>query len=95
MRFFGSIQKKYVFGLAVFISAMFILTIFGERGLMHIYQLRGERARIQAANTRLGEENQKLTEQVNRMRNNQSEIEKIARENLGLVKKGEIVYQFE
>lgn len=95
MRFFGSIQKKYVFGLAVFISAMFILTIFGERGLMHIYQLREERARIQAANTRLREENQKLTEQVNRMRNNQSEIEKIARENLGLVKKGEIVYQFE
>jgi cell division protein FtsB len=95
MRFFGSIQKKYVFGLAVFISAMFILTIFDERGLMHIYQLREERARIQAANTRLREENQKLTEQVNRMRNNQSEIEKIARENLGLVKKGEIVYQFE
>lgn len=95
MRFFGSIQKKYVFGLAVFISAMFFLTIFGERGLMHIYQLREERARIQAANTHLRGENQKLIEQVNRMRNSQSEIEKIARENLGLVKKGEIVYQFE
>jgi len=95
MRFFGTIQKKYLLLLAIFIAGMFLLTIFGERGLMHIYQLKVEQTRIQAANARLREENRKLSEQVNRMRNNQKEVEKIAREELGLVKKGEIIYQFE
>jgi cell division protein FtsB len=29
------------------------------------------------------------------LRNNKEEVEKVAREELGLVRKGEIVYQFE
>jgi len=41
------------------------------------------------------DENQKLTQQVQRLRYHKEEVEKIAREELGLVKKGEIIYQFE
>jgi cell division protein FtsB len=43
----------------------------------------------------LREENQKLAEQIERMKHNKEEVERIAREELGLVKKGELVYKFE
>lgn len=95
MRFFGSIQKKYLLFLAVFISGMLLFAIFGSRGLIQIYKLKDERNRIQMSNARLQEENRRLAEQIGRLRNNKEEVEKVAREELGLVKKGEIVYQFE
>ena len=95
MRFFGSIQKKYLLFLSVFISGVLIFAIFGSRGLIQIYKLKEEGTRVQISNARLQEENKKLAEQIKRLRNNKEEVEKIAREELGLVKKGEIVYQFE
>jgi len=95
VRFFGAIQKKYILFLVFFVIAMAFFTIFGGRGLMQIYQLKEEREKIRMANSRLREENRKLAEQADRMRNSREEIEKIAREELGLVKKGEIVYKFE
>ena len=95
MRFFGSIQKKYFIFLAVFITGMFLFAIFGSRGLVQVYKLKGEGNRIQMSNARLQEDNRKLGEQIRRLRNNKEEVEKVAREELGLVKKGEIVYQFE
>jgi len=95
VRFFGSIPKKYFIFLAVFISGMFLFAIFGSRGLVQIYKSEEERKRIQMSNARLQEDNQKLADQIRRLRNNREEVEKVAREELGLVKKGEIVYQFE
>ena len=74
---------------------MLLFAIFGSRGLIQIYKLKDERNRIQMSNARLEEENRKLAEQIGRLRNNKEEVEKVAREELGLVKKGEIVYQFE
>lgn len=63
---------------------------------MQIYHLREEREKIRMANARLPEENQKLAEQVARMKpNKKEEVERIAREELALVKKGELVYKFE
>ncbi len=95
MRFFGAIQKKYIFFLSLFVSGMLLLAVFGSRGLVQIYRLEEERNRIQMSNARLQEENRKIAEQVQRLRHNKEEVEKVAREELGLVKKGEIVYQFE
>jgi len=69
--------------------------ILGGRSLMQIYHLKGEREKIRIANARLREENQKLAEQIERMKHNKEEVERIAREELGLVKKGELVYKFE
>ena len=62
---------------------------------MQIYQLREERDRIQMSNARLEDENKKLAGQIRRLRNDKDEIERIAREEMMLVGKGEIVYQFE
>ncbi len=74
---------------------MLVFAIFGSRGLIQFYKLKEERNRIQMSNARLQEENRRLAVQIGRLRNNKEEVEKVAREELGLVKKGEIVYQFE
>jgi cell division protein FtsB len=75
---------------------MLVFTIFGGRGLMQIYHLKEEREKIKIATGRLSEENRKLAQQIERMKKNKKEeVERIAREELGLVKKGEIVYKFD
>ncbi len=96
MRFFGSIQKKYLYCLAGLVLAMFLLAVFGARGLWQIHNLQDERQKIRTSNAALAAENRRLADQVARMRHyKKEEVERIAREDLGLVKKGEIVYQFE
>ncbi|MDO8957921.1 MAG: septum formation initiator family protein [Deltaproteobacteria bacterium] len=96
MSFFGSIRKQYFLYLTIFISTMLVFTIFGGRGLMQIYHLKEEREKIKIATGRLSEENRKLAQQIERMKKNKKEeVERIAREELGLVKKGEIIYKFE
>jgi cell division protein FtsB len=94
MRFFGSIQKKYFLSLAIFVSGMLLFALFGSRGLIQVYKLKDDQNRIQLSNTQLRGENRRLTEQIGRLQHNKEEVEKVAREELGLVKKGEIVYQF-
>ena len=96
MRLFRPFRKKYLFYSLAFIAMLLFFGLFGGRSLMQIYHLKEEREKIRIANARLREENQKLAEQIRRMKNNKKEeIERIAREELGLVKKGELVYKFE
>jgi cell division protein FtsB len=95
VRFFGPLEKKYLAFLALLIFGVLLFAIFGSRGLMQIYQMREERDRIQMSNARLEDENKKLAEQIRRLRTDKDEIERIAREEMMLVGKGEIVYQFE
>ena len=95
MGFLRSFRKKYLFYLVGIIAPLLFFIIFGGRSLVQIYHLKEEREKIRIANARLREENQKFAEQIQRMKQSQKEVEKIAREELGLVKKGEVIYQFE
>jgi cell division protein FtsB len=96
MRFLRPFRKKYLFYLMGIIAALLFFILFGGRSLMQICHLKEDREKIRIANARLREENQKLAEQIQRMKHDKKEeVEKIAREELGLVKKGEVVYQFE
>jgi cell division protein FtsB len=91
----GFFRKKYLLYLASFVAVLSFFTIFGGGGLMQIYHLRQEREKIELNNARLRAENQKLASQIERMKHSKEEVEKVAREELGLVKKGEVIYQFE
>ena len=95
VQFSGFIRKKYLLWVGLSVAGMILFAVFGGRGIMQIYQLKEERNRIQESNARLQEDNRKLAEKISRLRNSKEEVEKVAREELGLVKKGEIVYQFD
>ncbi len=71
------------------------LTFFGEKGILHLLRLQKEVTRIKEKNLKLEEENQKLKEEVKRLRSDKRYIEEVARKELGMVKEGEIIYQFD
>ncbi len=96
MRLLGFFRKKYLIYGVIFGSALLVFMIFAGRGLMQINQLKEEREKAKVTAGRLQEENKKISQQIEKMKKNTpEEVERIAREELGLVKKGEIIYKFE
>jgi cell division protein FtsB len=82
----------YLFGtLTVLLS---LVTIVGERGALHLWRLRGEKNRLDAQNYRLQKENDILRERISRIRNDKHYLEKLAREELNMVRPGEVIYRF-
>jgi len=72
-----------------------LLTLFGEKGILHLLRLRKEMSRIQEDNRKIEAENRKLREEVKRLQNEKRYIEEIARKELGMVKEGEVIYWFD
>ena len=79
-------------GLIVLLS---LVTIVGERGALHLWRLRGEKSRLDEQNYRMQKENESLRRRVHGIRNDDDYLEKVAREELNLVRPGEVVYRFQ
>lgn len=80
--------------LGVFILSLCVLTAIGERGVLHLWRLTGEKARLDEENYRLQKENEGLRQRISKLRNDNFYLEKMAREELNLVRPGEIIYRF-
>lgn len=74
---------------------MGFFTFFGDKGILHLFRLQKELTRIREMNVKIEEENLQLKEEVRRLQYEKRYIEEIARKELGMVKEGEMVYQFE
>jgi cell division protein FtsB len=94
-----SLLKGYNRGILIpillLLSVMIFFTFFGEKGLLQVYRLRSELKEIERVNMELRRENERLRVEIDNLRTNKKYIEELARRELGLVKKGEIVYQFD
>ena len=80
--------------LGLFILSLLVLSLLGERGAFHLWRLRGEKAKLDEENYRLQRENQNLRKRISMLRNDDFYLEKLAREDLNLVRPGEIIYRF-
>ena len=87
-------RKRYFWVLLLVIAGILGYTIFGETGLIHLVKLRRELKVMRQENVRLRQENERLRAQARALRSDLKYIEKVAREELGMVKKDEQVYQF-
>ena len=65
--------------------------VFGERGLLANMQLRQRNAQQSAVNDELVAHNDDLTEEIRRLREDPAAVEELAREELGLIKDGELL----
>ena len=81
----------FVVGLAILIAA---LSVGGKKSLVKVFQMSKTRTELQQEITRLKQVNEELVREIQAFTHNPSQVEAIAREDLGLVKPGEIVYQF-
>ena len=89
-------RKKRIVILVLFLFLIFgFFTFFGDKGIIHLLRLQKELVRIKDANVKIEEENRKLREEVKRLQYEKRYIEEIARKELGMVKEGEVIYQFD
>ena len=82
----------YVLGGLILLLA--VVTVVAERGAIHLWRLRGEKSRIDEQNYRLQKENEGLRQRISRIRNDNHYLEKLAREELNMVRPGEVIYRF-
>ena len=87
-------RRWFWISLSFFLVLISLSALFGRESLMAIFQLAEERERLIRMNGALRVENRQLMHEVHRLRNDQDYIEKIARETLGLVKDGELIFKF-
>src|ERR1051325_5809262 len=95
MKFPVQISPRWIsYGLGVLIILLCIYTIAGQRGAIHLWRLRAEQARLDEQNYAMHRENERLRERISRLQNDNFYLEKDAREEVKLVRPGEIVYRF-
>jgi cell division protein FtsB len=69
--------------------------VYGGAGLGRLGQLTRELGDLKARNQVTAAENERLREEVHALRHDLGAVERVAREELGLVKPGEVVFQIE
>ncbi|MFB3818768.1 MAG: septum formation initiator family protein [Candidatus Methylomirabilales bacterium] len=79
---------------ALVLLVLALVSILGNRGLIRLYQMQQEKAALTREIEALGAANAVLADEVRALRGDPSRIEAIAREDLGLVKPGELVFEF-
>jgi cell division protein FtsB len=87
-------QRWTLYVLGFFILSLCVLTAVGERGVLHLWRLRGEKAKLDEENYRLQRENETLRQRISKLHNDNFYLEKLAREELNLVRPGEVIYRF-
>ena len=95
MKLFAQISQRWpLYFLTSLILLLFVYTVFGERGAIHLWRLRGEKITLDEKNFRLQKENAALRLRISRLRTDDLYLEQVAREELNLVRPGEVIYRF-
>lgn len=71
-----------------------LLIIWSPNGLLHLRQLHVEHQELLQKNQILERENHHLYEEISRLQKDSDAIESLARQELGLVRDGELIFQF-
>lgn len=86
-------KKMYLIPLGC-VAFILFFTVFGDKGLLRIHELRQDKARIDASLSETRAENEKLKREIVALKSDSRYIESIARKDFGLVRSNEIIYQF-
>jgi cell division protein FtsB len=79
--------------LVVFLLLMAVLITFGNRGLVDNYLMSKRLAGLKTQNNEITIENNDLKKKIILLRDDLTYVESIARNELGMVKKGDMVYR--
>ena len=77
-----------------FLAAIALDILFSETGILHLWELELEYKNLYQETLDLEAENERLEEMIELLRDGTEGVEKIAREELGLAKPGEVIYLF-
>ena len=84
-------HARQILGLALF--ALLVHDIFGAHGFIAMRRTQKEIEQIREQIGKLNSDNKSLSSQVNSLKTDPKAIERIAREEMGLARPGEIIYK--
>ena len=79
--------------LIAFLFLMTLLITFGNRGLVDNYLMGKRLCQLNVDNNQLEAQNKELEKKIILLRSDRAYIESVARNELGMVKKGDVVYR--
>jgi cell division protein FtsB len=75
-----------------FFLLLVLMAVFHENGILNAYHLEQEQLKMKQENEGLRAMNEKFRQEINALKSDPYEIEKIAREKLNMIKPGDQVY---
>jgi cell division protein FtsB len=84
-------QRILISIAALFLLSLFFFIVLGEHGLVDLNQLKKERDEVVEKNEQLTRENLGLSVEIDRLKNDLSYIENVARQELGMIGKDELI----
>jgi cell division protein FtsB len=83
------------FGLLVYAMCSVPLRIVSEEGYPRYRRLQGQLTKIKHDNVTLTEDIERLNREVKSLLHDPEAVERIARDELGMIREGELLFQFE
>ena len=74
--------------------ALITAVVFGSRGILHLRTLTSEQTELGRRIAMLLHENEQLRNRNHRLRSDDRTLERLAREQLGFTRPGEVIYRF-
>ena len=87
-------QKILLSLVALVLFNILLVIIFGDRGLVEVNRLRGEKDRLLRDNRELTEKNLSLSREIERLKTDPVYIEHVARQELGMIGRDEVIVRF-
>ena len=90
-------KRKLIFFTVVFLSFLYLLItlIFGDMGLLQYRELSGKKIRLEAQVKEIGRGNDQIRSEIKSIREDPFYKEKHAREDFGLAKPDEYIFQYD
>lgn len=75
-------------------AGLVAIVVFGSRGMLHLQTLTSEQDELNRRVALLLHENEQLRDRIHRLRTDDRTLERLAREQLGFTRPGEVIYRF-
>jgi cell division protein FtsB len=90
------LRRRFAWGIGAVVSFYLLVPlIVGDMGIVKYFRMRQTQHQLQEEIQQLSDENKKIEGEIHALRSDPTRIERLARERLGLVRPGEVVYQFQ
>jgi cell division protein FtsB len=90
------VEGKLLFRISIAIALLVLLWIVFApgSGMFHLHQQKKHLAELKTEHEVLTQQNKEMKEDIERLQTDKGYLEKVAREDLGMLKKNEIVFDF-
>ena len=88
------LQKRMYVIPAGCLAFILFFTVFGDKGLLRIVELKQDQNKIKARLIESRDDNEKLKREIIALKSDRRYLEGIARKDFGFVRNNEVIYQF-